>query len=164
MDADVKSPSQPALPSAGLLRRLAALLYDSFLIGAIWMLLGFLLQLVVGPDTSSLVNGQVQTDPTLDLILFSAMVISCTGFYVLFWCRSGQTLGMLAWRIKVQNQDGNLISINQALLRFLLAWPAFFLAGLGYLWLLVDKNHEALHDKFSKTRVVLLPKEFQPLK
>jgi uncharacterized RDD family membrane protein YckC len=158
LDTEAPSKLKPVLPSAGLLRRLAALLYDSFLIGAIWMLLAFLLQLLVGPDTSSLVDGQVQTDPILDLILFSAMVLSCTGFYVWFWHQSGQTLGMLAWRIKVQDNDGNLIPIKQAVLRLILAWPAFWLFGLGYLWLLIDKNHDAIHDKISRTRVILLPK------
>ncbi|MBL4821809.1 MAG: RDD family protein, partial [Gammaproteobacteria bacterium] len=60
--------------------------------------------------------------------------------------------------------DGRLISIRQGVLRIILAWPAFFLLGLGYLWILLDKNGDAVHDKLTKTRVVLLPKEYQPLK
>jgi len=164
LGVDVQNETPPAQLSAGLLRRLAALLYDSFLIAAIWMLLGFLLQLLVGPATSSLVDGQVQTDPQLDLILFSLMVFSASGFYIWFWCQSGQTLGMLAWRIKVQDYDGKLISIQQALLRYLLAWPAFLFIGAGYLWLLLDLNNDAIHDKLSRTKVVLLPKEIQLLK
>jgi len=164
LDTEAPTTLNIAPRNAGLLRRLAALLYDSFLIGALWMLLGFLLQLLVGPDTNTLVNGQVQTDPILDLVLFSAMVLSCSSFYVWFWCQSGQTLGMMAWRIKVQKYDGKLISIKQAMLRFILAWPTFLFFGLGYLWLLVDKNHDALHDKLSRTRVILLPKELKTLK
>ena len=164
MDAVVQNETTPVQLSAGLLRRLAALLYDAFLIAAIWMLLGFLLQLLVGPDTSSLVDGQVQTDPQLALILFSLMVFSSSGFYIWFWCQSGQTLGMLAWRIKVQDYDGKLISIQQALLRFLLAWPAFIFFGAGYLWLLFDRNNHAIHDKLSRTKVVLLPMESRLLK
>ena len=151
----------PALPGAGLFRRLAALLYDGFLIVAIWMLVGFILQLIFGTDTNRLEGGVVQTDPVLDVVLFAAMILSAAAFYIWFWCRSGQTLGMLAWRLRVQDYQGNLISPKRAALRLALAWPAFFLLGLGYLWLLVDKNHDALHDRFSKTRVVLLPKEFQ---
>ncbi|MBL4821391.1 MAG: RDD family protein, partial [Gammaproteobacteria bacterium] len=146
MVTDSATTSQPALPSAGLLRRLAALLYDAFLIGAIWMLLGFVVTLFFGPDTSSLVNGQVQTDPVVDLVLFPLMVLSCVGFYLWFWCQSGQTLGMMAWRIKLVSADGQLISIRQGVLRIILAWPAFFLLGLGYLWILLDKNGDAVHD------------------
>jgi uncharacterized RDD family membrane protein YckC len=152
-----------SLPSAGLLRRLAALLYDAFLIGAIWMLLGFILQLIVGPDTSSVIDGRVVTDPLLDTILFPAMILSCGGFYVWFWCHSGQTLGMLAWRIRLQNSQGELVSIGQAIGRFLLAWPSFWCLGLGYLWLFIDKDKSTLHGRITGSKVVILPKEYQPL-
>jgi uncharacterized RDD family membrane protein YckC len=153
-----------ALPGAGLFRRLAALLYDGFLVVAIWMLLGFLLQLIVGTDTNRLENGVVQTDPVLDAVLFVVMLLSATAFYLWFWCQSGQTLGMLAWRLRVQDYQGNLLTPRHALLRLLLAWPSFFLFGLGFLWVLVDRDNNAVHDILSKTRVILLPKEFQPLK
>ncbi|MFM1896690.1 MAG: hypothetical protein RLZZ385_1764 [Pseudomonadota bacterium] len=145
-------------PTAGLLRRLGALLYDSFLVVAIWMLIGYTVQLFVGPDTSTLVDGRVQTDPVLDALLFTLMLGSCVGFYAWFWCRGGQTLGMLAWRIKVVNHQGGLISLPQALLRFVLAWPAFLCLGMGYLWLYVDPNGDALHDRLSRTRVIVLPR------
>ena len=147
-----------AYPRAGLLRRLAALLYDAFLVAAIWMLLGFILQLFVGPDTSQLIDGRVQTDPLLDNILFLLMVASAFGFYLWFWIRSGQTLGMIAWQIRVESLDGGLISPAQGLIRFLAAWPSFFMLGLGFLWLYIDPNGDTVHDKLSNSRVVLLPK------
>jgi uncharacterized RDD family membrane protein YckC len=162
--SDLKAIDLPALPSAGLLRRLAALLYDGFLVTAIWMLVGFILQLIIGTDSNRLENGVVRTDPVVDAVLFAAMLISASLFYIWFWCRSGQTLGMLAWRLRVQDYQGDLLTPSRAALRLLLAWPSFFLFGLGYLWLVVDKQHDTAHDRFSKTRVVLLPKEFQPLK
>ncbi len=146
-----------AAPRAGLMRRFGALLYDSFLVTAIWMILGFGLQLIVGPDTSTLVDGRVETNPVLDVLLFLLMLGSCSGFYIFFWCRAGQTLGMLAWRIKVVNSSGGLISYPQALLRFILAWPAFFLLGIGYLWVFFDKNHDALHDRYSHSFVIIVP-------
>jgi len=145
-------------PRAGLFRRLASLLYDGLIVGAIWMLIGFVVQLVVGLDTSELVDGRVQTDPLLGNILFTLMVASCAGFFLWFWTRSGQTVGMLAWRIKVVDRDGGLVSLRQAAVRWLLAWPAFILLGLGYLWLLVDAEGDALHDKISGTRIVVVPK------
>lgn len=162
MTDSVTSPADTQ-PSAGLLRRLAALLYDAFLVASIWMLLGFLLQLISGPDTNVLVDGRVQTDPLLSNILFVLMLGSCSAFYLWFWTHSGQTLGMLAWRIKLVNQQGQLVTIQQGIVRLLAAWPAFFLLGLGYLWLYVDPNGDAVHDRFSKTRVVVLPKSQRPL-
>lgn len=152
------------LPRAGLLRRLAALLYDGFLVVAIWFLLGYLMQLFVGPDTNRLVDGQVQTDPLLDSILFPMMVLSAIGFYTWFWMQSGQTLGMIAWRLRTESTQGGLINLRQALLRWSLAWPAFLLLGAGYLWLYLDPNGDALHDRLSGTKVVLLPKSHRPFK
>ena len=167
-DADTAagSPASPVpdalLPSAGLWRRLAALLYDAFLVFSIWMVMGFVLQFIVGPDTSQLVDGRVQTDPVLDVIVFIAEVGSAAGFYIWFWMRTGQTLGMIAWRIKAVSRTGGLMSLQQGVLRWVLAWPAFFVLGAGYLWRYMDPNGDALHDKYSGTRVVLLPKGSRP--
>lgn len=149
-------------PSAGLLRRLAALLYDAFLVFSIWMILGFLLQFIVGPDTSQLVDGRVQTNPVLDIVVFIGEVGSAATFYIWFWMRTGQTLGMIAWRIKTISADGGLINLKQGVLRWILAWPSFFCFGLGFLWLYIDRNGDALHDRFSGTRVILLPKGARP--
>lgn len=159
---DTTATNSDPLPSAGLLRRLAALLYDAFLVASIWMLVGFLVQLVFGPDTSQLVDGRVQTDALQGNILFVLMLASCSGFYLWFWTRSGQTLGMIAWRIKLVDRHGQLITVQQGIVRLIAAWPAFFLLGLGYLWLYVDPDGDALHDRFSKTRVVIVPKSQRP--
>ena len=78
MTSDVNDIDLPALPSAGLFRRLAALLYDGFLVVAIWMLVGFILQLIFGTESNRLEDGVVQTDPVLDWILFVAMLASAT--------------------------------------------------------------------------------------
>jgi len=165
-DAPAGSPASAVpdalLPSAGLWRRLAALLYDAFLVFSIWMVMGFVLQFIVGPDTSQLVDGRVQTDPVLDVIVFIAEVGSAAGFYIWFWMRTGQTLGMIAWRIKAVSRTGGLMSLQQGVLRWVLAWPAFFVLGAGYLWRYMDPNGDALHDKYSGTRVVLLPKGSRP--
>ena len=147
--------------SAGLFRRLAALLYDAFLVLAIWMAIGFAAQLLAGAGTNRVIDGRVETDPLFGLLLFTLMCISAAAFYVWFWTRSGQTLGMLAWRIRAQAIDGSLMTTGQALARFLCAWPAFFLFGLGYLWLYLDPNGDAAHDRLSRTRVILLPRQRQ---
>ncbi len=145
-------------PTAGLPRRLAALLYDAFLVLAIWMALGFAAQFVAGPGINQVVDGRVQTNPAFGLLLFSLMCASAAAFYTGFWTRGGQTLGMLAWRIRAQSRDGGPLTVRQALLRFLCAWPAFFLFGLGYLWLYFDPEGDAVHDRLSGSRIVVLPR------
>jgi len=86
------------------------------------------------------------------------LFLVCFLFYAWFWMHGGQTLGMRAWRLRVQRFDGSPITLWQVLLRFLAAIPAWALLGLGYLWILVDKDKLALHDRFSESVIVRLPK------
>jgi uncharacterized RDD family membrane protein YckC len=86
------------------------------------------------------------------------LFLICFLFYAWFWTHGGQTLGMRAWRLRVQRFDGSPITLWQALLRFLAAIPAWALLGLGYLWILVDRDRLALHDRFSESVIVHLPK------
>lgn len=162
MDNSQTAESVADYPRAGLWRRLAALLYDAFLVAAIWMLLGYIVQFAFGVDSNQVIDGQVQTNPVQDAVLFTLMLGSCFGFYCYFWIRSGQTLGMIAWRLKLITNENELVTIFIALKRFLLAWPAFFALGIGYLWLYVDKQGDALHDKLSGTKVVLVPRSHRP--
>ena len=80
------------------------------------------------------------------------MVTTSFGFYAWFWGRSGQTLGMIAWRLRAQRPDGQLLTLPQSALRFVLAWPSFFLLGIGFFWLLINRQQGTLHDRFSDTR------------
>lgn len=84
------------------------------------------------------------------------LVAIIAGYYVLNWRRSGQTLGMRAWRIRAVMDSGRRMTWGAALVRAgagLLAWAP---AALGVLWLYLDPEHIALHDRLSKTRVVHL--------
>jgi len=142
-----KSVNQPANKPAGLLRRLMAMLYDCFLLLSV-LLLATALALLV-------------TRGTLDYhhpLFRSYLFLVCFMFYAWFWTHGGQTLGMQAWRLRVQRLDGRPITLWQALLRFLAAIPSWAVFGLGYLWLLVDKSHMAVHDRISESVIVQLPK------
>ncbi len=76
-------------------------------------------------------------------------------FFVFFWAKSGQTLGMKAWRLRVQNQDGTRISKITGIKRLL---PT--LLGLGNLTVIFDrKNKLSLQDRLTNTEVVVLSLE-----
>ena len=81
---EVKQASEASepFPRAGLMRRLAALLYDGFLVVAVWFVIAFMLQRIVGTQSNKLIDGVVQTDPLLDALLFTIMVASGSGFYI----------------------------------------------------------------------------------
>lgn len=154
-------PARPAdlTPSAPLWRRLAAMVYDSLLIVALWFLTGAiyltLQALVLGPDAlrTHAEAGRLDGDPLLKSLLFLATF----GFNAYFWRRGGQTLGMQAWRIRLQSREGGRPRWTQCLLRFLGAIVSLLPLGLGYWWSLWDRNGRCWHDHYSMTDVVLLP-------
>lgn len=142
---------------AGLGRRLGAMLYDAFLVAAIWMLIGVvhvvIVRLLLGLPEEALAAGMGQ-----HLILQTAMLASAFAFFAFFWCRGGMTLGMQAWRLRVQTRDGGTMSLRQAMTRYLVAWLSVAALGLGYLWVLFDAERRSWPDIASGTRVVVLPK------
>jgi uncharacterized RDD family membrane protein YckC len=75
-------------------------------------------------------------------------------YFVWCWLRSGRTLAMQAWKVKLIGHDGQLISLNIAILRYVLATLGMVLCGLGFLWAIVDSQHLFLHDRLLKSRIV----------
>ncbi len=137
---------------ASLLRRLAALFYDSLLLLAIW----FIATAILLPFTAG------EAIPANNPLMSTYLLFISFFFYGWFWTRGGQTLGMRAWRLQLRNLRPGPVTWLQALLRFMVALPAGLLLGLGYLWMLVDKQKLTWHDRYSETRIVQLQEN--PLK
>lgn len=97
-------------------------------------------------------------------------------YFVFFWSRSGQTLAMKTWRIRVVDTERAKLPIVKAIVRYCLAWM-WFLPGLAIaaqlglktwssvavvaigalLWAMTaafDKDRQFLHDKLAKTRLI----------
>ena len=149
-----------SFPSATFGRRLASWVYDFLTAIAIAMLCTVVWLAGVGGLESL---GLVDTSEYRDTAAYVSdgwafrifLLLSLTGFFVYFWVRGGQTIGMRAWRLQVLNHDGSMISIKQAVIRFYVS-----MAGLGNLWVLLDfKNKQSLQDYAAKTRTVELSKE-----
>ena len=140
------------LPSAGLLRRLAAMVYDTLLLIALWLIAtaGFL------PFTGGEALRWDRT-PALWLAHKAVLLALLIGFYGLFWRRQGQTLGMASWRLRVERADGTLLDWRTTVLRIGAALVSWAPAGLGWLWCL-GPSRRTWHDAISGTRVVVLPK------
>jgi uncharacterized RDD family membrane protein YckC len=146
-------PTAPQI--ASLWRRLAAIAYDSFLVFAIWIVVGFGVMSIFGIDEAQTSNGVlVELSALHQYTLLGAMLLSAFLFFGFFWTHSGQTLGMQAWRVRVQNLDGTAISWRQALLRFCTAPFALLALGLGYLMMLADKQQRTLPDLVSGSQVL----------
>lgn len=78
------------------------------------------------------------------------------GFYIFFWVRGGQTLGMRAWRFRLVRRDGQGLTYGDALKRLLWAIVTLAPAGLGLLWVLIDRDGLSLYDRLSRTGPVML--------
>lgn len=142
---------------APLWRRLAAMAYDSVLVAAIWMVVAFIVLSLFGIDNARTVDGSAVTlDPVYKNILFAAMILSAWSFFAWFWTHSGQTLGMQAWRIRVQNAGGAPITVGQTVIRFAGAIVSVLVAGCGYWLMLFSPDRKTLHDRLSASEVMLV--------
>lgn len=157
---------EQALPAPSLLRRLAAMTYDAMLVFALFFaatgLYQYIAQLLgLGTLGATVSTGDVVTElePVASGLVFRLyLLLVMLVFFVWFWHKSGQTLGMQAWRLRLDDVGGGRVSYGKASLRFALAWLSALCFGLGYLWVLVDRNKCSWHDRLSRSRLVQLPK------
>ena len=131
--------------SPSIRRRLASMFYESVL------LLGVLSAAFVVPH---LLIGMVRNAFTPGWLLWLHIFIVLLAYFGWLWRRSGQTLAMQTWRIKLVAANGDPLTPRQILLRYLLAWPSLLVCGIGILWALVDRDRQFLHDRLSGTRLV----------
>ena len=133
--------------SAGLFRRLAAILYDSLLIIAMWLITTLLLVAFIN-------DGAALQGP---LFQFGLYFEACL-FYSYFWRLRGQTLGMQVWKIKLVSPSLQTLSWQECFARLFFALVSVSMLGLGFIWMLFDPDRLTWHDRASGTRVVLLKK------
>lgn len=135
---------------AGLLRRVAAMVYDFLLVVA-------LLFLATIPFVAA--RGGEPVDAGENLLYRVVMLLVIYAFFVGFWSRSGRTLGMQSWRLQLEDNDGNVPSVGRASLRLAASLLSWIPLGLGFIWQLWDPQQLTWHDRISGTRLVYYPKE-----
>ena len=70
------------------------------------------------------------------------------------WRRRGQTLAMKTWKLRLVGANGARITLRQAMMRYVCAWPCLLLGGIGILYAPFDRQRQFLHDRLAGTRVV----------
>jgi uncharacterized RDD family membrane protein YckC len=151
---------------AGLGRRLAAMAYDGLVLFGVLFIAAAVYQLVARLLGFAQPGATVQTGEVIHAIepaavgvwfqLYLCLVIYA--FFALFWSRSGQTLGMIAWRLQLRRPGGGNIGWGQALIRLAGACVSLACAGAGYWWLWFDRDRRTWHDRWSRSEVVVLPR------
>jgi uncharacterized RDD family membrane protein YckC/cytoskeletal protein CcmA (bactofilin family) len=119
------------LPHAGFWIRMLALLIDTVLIA---IAMGWLL----GHGSSVL----------LVLAVYGAIM----------WKFKGTTIGGIVCDLKVVRVGGAPLDWGTAIIRALGCFLSLVVAGLGFIWIAIDREHQAWHDKIAGTVVVRVPK------
>ncbi|MEO8005090.1 MAG: RDD family protein [Betaproteobacteria bacterium] len=133
-------------PAASLRTRLASLIYEVLLLTAILFVSSYLF-LVLARDAQS---GLMRT-------FFQVYLLAVCGIYFVFcWTRTGQTLPMKTWRLRVVAREAGPLTPTRALWRYLLAIPGM-LSGASVIWVPFDRDHQFLHDRLAGTRIVRVP-------
>ena len=157
------------------------MLYDSvLLIGVLAVLIG-----VVVPFTHGAVLVPAEVGGFAYLFRALELVVIAL-FFSYFWTRRGQTIGMLAWRLRITRSDGGALRWADACRRLAMLavlwlplvigdwllfsrwqearwrWIGISVALLpvvaSYVWIWIDRERCAWHDRWSATRLWLLPK------
>ncbi|MGM0412723.1 MAG: RDD family protein [Pseudomonadota bacterium] len=161
-----------SLPPATLLTRSMAVLYDS-MVGLAILFIGTAVVLPLNQGEAFSAN-----NPFYATWIFGLLF----AYFGFFWTRAGQTLGMRAWRLRLEAVAGGGMSWLQVILRFFSALPAWAVLGAGVIkmlapedlflpaipgdllalvglaWVVLDQWPGGWRDRFSETRVVRLPK------
>jgi len=124
--------------AAGLPRRLAALCYDALLLAAVaFAATAALLPLTGGEAITPAAQGAAAH-------LYRAyLALLALAYFGVSWTRGGQTLGMKAWKIRLEAGDGTTPGWPAALLRFSIGLALVLAAGLG-LWFASNPGWTAL--------------------
>jgi uncharacterized RDD family membrane protein YckC len=70
------------------------------------------------------------------------------------WAASGRSFGMAVLGIRVVRADGRALEPRQGVVRALVFPLSFLLCGLGFLGIIVQREHRALHDLIAGTAVI----------
>ncbi len=129
---------------AKLFRRFGAILYDLLLVLSLIFVLGLVFfWFFPASDT--------QTNPAFFFVI--TLPVSF-GYFAFFWRKSGQTLGMLAWRIQLITHNAKKITLKHCLIRYILSILSWLAFGLGFFYQWFNGSKYCFHDQYSHTCII----------
>ena len=137
-------------PSSGqacsLFRRILVMTYDALAVIALLML----------ATSAAMLLGMVNQTVGKDPLYTAGMLLVWFLYLALCWHRGGMTLGMRAWRVRIQDENGNLPGLGKCAIRFLVSFGSVAVLGLGFFWSLFEADRKTWHDMASRTRLLRL--------
>jgi uncharacterized RDD family membrane protein YckC len=164
----------PTPERAGIARRLAAAAYDSLLLAALMLVLGFILLPILGVPAPPAGERLPLPSPGARAVSFAAIFVVCGAYCAWMWSGGRRTLAMRTWHLAISTRTGTQPDKARALCRYLAWWIgpacalvayvlarptghgrwALVLLALDYAWALVDPDRQFLHDRIAGTRIV----------
>ncbi len=149
---------------AGFVSRLTAFVIDILIISGINLAITAIAHLVAGffgLDFLFSDPNEYTTDWMYTIKFIALMALLFTSFLVfvlypiLFWTTVGQTPGKRLMGLRIVTEDNSRrIHFGMAAKRYLGYWISGLSLFLGFIWVLVDDNRQAWHDKFANTYVI----------
>ncbi len=163
------------LPAAPLKNRLFCMVYEGMLLFGVLFISGWLFSTLLQQRHALALRHAQQ--------VWQFIVLAA--YFGWFWTHGGQTLAMKTWRVRIVTRAGQPLRWPHALLRYLLAWlwfvPGLAIASLvgaqGWMLMLLpglnvvlwaaaarlDPDRQFIHDRLTRTRIVLAPAARDPL-
>ena len=121
------------------LKRIAASIYDLFLLLGVWFAVG---------SFAVWINGGIIEAKWIGPFL---VLVSTWIFYGYFWTHGGKTLGMAVWKFEIYSIDENKINFQKVSIRFFSNVITVILGGTPLILMYFSKNNLSLSDYLSKT-------------
>ena len=128
-------------PPASLIKQLTAMLYDSMLVFGV-LFFASAIALIFNQGEA------IESNPWFSVYL----LLTLFTFYAWFWRKSGQTLGMRVWKIRIVTESGGNPGWGVCYLRLIFALLSLLCFGLGYWWRLFKPY--TWHDRISRTSII----------
>ena len=133
--------------------------------GSVSRFLAFIIDIAVSAGLFALglaaasLAAQVVTGHTVSWNRTNIVVAIILGAWEFFyfgysWAVSGRTFGMAVLGVRVVRADGNRLDPWRGAVRALVFPLSFLFFGLGFLGILVQREHRALHDLIAGTAVI----------
>lgn len=169
------TPTSPESTPPSRRRRFASMMYEGVLLFGVVFLTALLF------DFATKSHHALYLRHTRQFVLFLAIGL----YFMLCWRRSGQTLPMKTWFMRIEAPDGSKPHYFRLLLRYVLLWPLPLATALvvqylsqrsGYastdlliviapfshfIWTWFDKDGFFMHDRLAGTRLVDLQARYQ---
>ena len=118
---EVSNPDCTQTPS--LIKLGACFIYDALAVVALCFVSALVVIILIGDASYGLKRYLLQ------VVLWLAIGI----YFVWCWKKTGQTLAMKTWQLKLVSKDGQLLPLNLAMARYVLSTLSLVLFGLGFL-------------------------------